>query len=361
MGLDPSLFRFGNVTFESQKYICVKDNAVSAKFLFTYLPLKSRYSNTPFSKLPSWIQRRASKWRSGTWKPTRCLCIESVTSSQCVLLRENPRLFKSSILTKAKSLRNPLFPTPLCFGGGSRRLRWLSLENKQFTTSVWWMLRVDPRKCLIEWARWLSARSWTMTSTLTASGASCWASTRPAISRLDLRCSSITSRGSSNKWSKDTRHALCNSLWQTQTPTTRIRWSLSAKRSSTRRNIASTSWKSVILRQIRKNSKSLPICRWRLMQSETFLCSCRRAKNMAWFSWLPNSATCSSLRQTVALYFIASAFPTSSSSQPCATWWQTEWSASTRPLRCFPSILRKKIWYNSSCRPLTFKMGKRLQ
>jgi len=29
LGLDPSLFKFGNLTFESQKYICVKDNNVS--------------------------------------------------------------------------------------------------------------------------------------------------------------------------------------------------------------------------------------------------------------------------------------------------------------------------------------------
>jgi clathrin heavy chain len=27
LGLDPSLFKFGNLTFESQKYICVKDQA----------------------------------------------------------------------------------------------------------------------------------------------------------------------------------------------------------------------------------------------------------------------------------------------------------------------------------------------
>lgn len=30
LGLDPALFKFGNLTFESQKYICVKDNNVSA-------------------------------------------------------------------------------------------------------------------------------------------------------------------------------------------------------------------------------------------------------------------------------------------------------------------------------------------
>lgn len=29
LGLDPSLFKFGNLTFESQKYICVKDGGVS--------------------------------------------------------------------------------------------------------------------------------------------------------------------------------------------------------------------------------------------------------------------------------------------------------------------------------------------
>ena len=29
LGLNPELFKFGSVTFESQKYICVKDQAVS--------------------------------------------------------------------------------------------------------------------------------------------------------------------------------------------------------------------------------------------------------------------------------------------------------------------------------------------
>jgi len=29
LGLDPNLFKFGNLTFESQKYIVVKDGAVS--------------------------------------------------------------------------------------------------------------------------------------------------------------------------------------------------------------------------------------------------------------------------------------------------------------------------------------------
>ena len=32
LGLDPALFKFGNLTFESQKYICVKDNNVSRQF-----------------------------------------------------------------------------------------------------------------------------------------------------------------------------------------------------------------------------------------------------------------------------------------------------------------------------------------
>lgn len=31
LGLDPSNFRHGNLTFESQKYIAVKENAVSLK------------------------------------------------------------------------------------------------------------------------------------------------------------------------------------------------------------------------------------------------------------------------------------------------------------------------------------------
>ena len=29
LGLNPDLFKFGNLSFESQKYICVKDGAVS--------------------------------------------------------------------------------------------------------------------------------------------------------------------------------------------------------------------------------------------------------------------------------------------------------------------------------------------
>lgn len=38
LGLDPNLFKFGNLTFESQKYICVKDGAVSYFFNSVYLP-----------------------------------------------------------------------------------------------------------------------------------------------------------------------------------------------------------------------------------------------------------------------------------------------------------------------------------
>lgn len=33
LGLDPNLFKFGNLTFESQKYICVKDGGVSLSVL----------------------------------------------------------------------------------------------------------------------------------------------------------------------------------------------------------------------------------------------------------------------------------------------------------------------------------------
>jgi hypothetical protein len=29
LGLSPDLFKFGNLSFESQKYICIKDGAVS--------------------------------------------------------------------------------------------------------------------------------------------------------------------------------------------------------------------------------------------------------------------------------------------------------------------------------------------
>jgi hypothetical protein len=31
VGLNPELFKFGNLTLESEKYICVKDGAVSIK------------------------------------------------------------------------------------------------------------------------------------------------------------------------------------------------------------------------------------------------------------------------------------------------------------------------------------------
>jgi hypothetical protein len=39
LGLDPALFKFGNLTFESQKYICVKDGGVST---IPPLPLDSK-------------------------------------------------------------------------------------------------------------------------------------------------------------------------------------------------------------------------------------------------------------------------------------------------------------------------------
>ena len=36
LGLNPELFKFGQVTFESQKYICIKDAAVS-KFIIIHV------------------------------------------------------------------------------------------------------------------------------------------------------------------------------------------------------------------------------------------------------------------------------------------------------------------------------------
>lgn len=33
IGLNPDLFKFGNLTLESEKYICVKDGAVSIFFI----------------------------------------------------------------------------------------------------------------------------------------------------------------------------------------------------------------------------------------------------------------------------------------------------------------------------------------
>ena len=32
LGLSPDLFKFGNLTLESEKYICVKDGSVSVKY-----------------------------------------------------------------------------------------------------------------------------------------------------------------------------------------------------------------------------------------------------------------------------------------------------------------------------------------
>lgn len=43
LGLDPNLFKFGNLTFESQKYICVKDGAVSVTLL-----IENNYSPASF-------------------------------------------------------------------------------------------------------------------------------------------------------------------------------------------------------------------------------------------------------------------------------------------------------------------------
>lgn len=39
LGLSPDLFKFGSVTFESQKYICVKDANVSHNFNFSIFDL----------------------------------------------------------------------------------------------------------------------------------------------------------------------------------------------------------------------------------------------------------------------------------------------------------------------------------
>ena len=36
LGLNPELFKFGHVTFESQKYICVKDQAVRSKQVISF-------------------------------------------------------------------------------------------------------------------------------------------------------------------------------------------------------------------------------------------------------------------------------------------------------------------------------------
>lgn len=58
LGLNADLFKFGNLTFESQKYICVKDGNVSNNifglFFLLTLPLNLK-SNTSYSisKLPS--------------------------------------------------------------------------------------------------------------------------------------------------------------------------------------------------------------------------------------------------------------------------------------------------------------------
>ena len=45
LGLNPELFKFGSITFESSKYICVKDQAVSNHPPFTKNELFWRVKN----------------------------------------------------------------------------------------------------------------------------------------------------------------------------------------------------------------------------------------------------------------------------------------------------------------------------
>ena len=62
LGLNPELFKFGQVTFESQKYICIKDAAVSIIIIHVSLIL------TIFLFLGLCHHRHDKKFRS--WKKT---------------------------------------------------------------------------------------------------------------------------------------------------------------------------------------------------------------------------------------------------------------------------------------------------
>jgi len=58
LGLNPELFKFGQVTFESQKYICIKDAAVSIIIIHV------SFSLTIFSRIvPSSTRQKISLLR----------------------------------------------------------------------------------------------------------------------------------------------------------------------------------------------------------------------------------------------------------------------------------------------------------
>ena len=56
LGLNPELFKFGQVTFESQKYICIKDAAVSIIIFHVSLTIFCRI-------VPSSTRQKISLWR----------------------------------------------------------------------------------------------------------------------------------------------------------------------------------------------------------------------------------------------------------------------------------------------------------
>ena len=111
LGLTPALFKPGNLSFESQKYISVKDGSVSTIHILTPYSLVSKYALS--------TRRKTSRSNVKKCPPTPCSCIASRTTSPCVSSRV-PRLSSrcTTLTLPARNSASLLYPSRSCTGGG---------------------------------------------------------------------------------------------------------------------------------------------------------------------------------------------------------------------------------------------------
>ena len=82
LGLNPDLFKFGNLTFESEKYICVKDNQVSSNIWLNCMPNIFIVGSCDYRYVQELSSRpQANEGRCYTHAQTeKCHCFESANS-----------------------------------------------------------------------------------------------------------------------------------------------------------------------------------------------------------------------------------------------------------------------------------------
>ena len=112
LGLTPALFKPGNLSFESQKYISVKDGTVSPIQILTPCSL--------VSKSALLTRRKTSRSNARKCPPTPCSCIASRTTSPCDSSRA-PRLWSrcTTLTHQARNSASLLSLNRSCTGGGS--------------------------------------------------------------------------------------------------------------------------------------------------------------------------------------------------------------------------------------------------